>query len=84
MLFLTGTDLVNALVLLSGIIMLPTNLYIVYAVAKGDSIELRIIFILLIIHIIIIIHTGSLHLIFDFPAPTLMYCAVDCVHASFG
>ncbi|XP_039748981.1 RDS/peripherin-like protein xRDS35 [Pararge aegeria] len=38
-LFLTGTDLVNAFVLLSGIIMLPTHLSIVYAIAKGEIVD---------------------------------------------
>ncbi|XP_034824466.1 uncharacterized protein Tsp33B [Maniola hyperantus] len=40
-LILTGTDVVNALVLLLGIIMLPVNLYIIYAVAKGEEIDVK-------------------------------------------
>lgn len=39
MLMMTGTDIINAFVLLSGIIMLPTNVYIVYCIAKGKKIE---------------------------------------------
>ncbi|XP_061378001.1 peripherin-2-like [Danaus plexippus] len=38
MLVLTGTDLVNAVVLLSGILMVPTNVYIVYSIATGQKI----------------------------------------------
>ncbi|KAJ8731993.1 hypothetical protein PYW08_014723 [Mythimna loreyi] len=37
-LVLTGTDIINAVVLLSGIIMLPTNVYILCAVARGKKI----------------------------------------------
>ncbi|CAK1604285.1 unnamed protein product [Parnassius mnemosyne] len=38
-LLLTGTDLVNAFLLLSGIIMLPTNVHILYSIAKGIRID---------------------------------------------
>ncbi|XP_052738607.1 RDS/peripherin-like protein xRDS35 [Bicyclus anynana] len=38
-LFLTGTDFVNACVLLSGIIMLPTHLSALYAIANGETID---------------------------------------------
>ncbi|XP_068630678.1 tetraspanin-6 [Battus philenor] len=41
MLMLTGTDLVNAFVLLSGIIMLPTNVHILYSIAYGTRIDPR-------------------------------------------
>ncbi|KAJ8732785.1 hypothetical protein PYW07_015384 [Mythimna separata] len=37
-LVITGTDIINAIVLLSGIIMLPTNVYILCAVARGKKI----------------------------------------------
>lgn len=38
-LMLTGTDVVNAIVLLSGIIMLPTNVHILCSIANGRRIE---------------------------------------------
>ncbi|XP_013177675.1 PREDICTED: tetraspanin-6-like isoform X1 [Papilio xuthus] len=37
----TGTDLVNAFVLLSGIITLPTNVHILYSIAYGIRVELK-------------------------------------------
>ncbi|XP_047527303.1 RDS/peripherin-like protein xRDS35 [Vanessa atalanta] len=40
-LFFTGTDLVNAVVLLTAIIMLPPNFYQLHAIAHGNKIELH-------------------------------------------
>ncbi|XP_045513104.1 peripherin-2-like [Pieris brassicae] len=42
LLFLTGMDLVNAVVLLSGLIMLPTNIFILNHIAKGKKLDLRL------------------------------------------
>ncbi|XP_045446401.1 uncharacterized protein LOC123654546 [Melitaea cinxia] len=39
MIFSTGTDLVNAVVLLSAIVMLPPNFYSLHAIANGKKIE---------------------------------------------
>ncbi|XP_038210535.1 photoreceptor outer segment membrane glycoprotein 2-like [Zerene cesonia] len=39
MLFFTGTDLVNALILLSGILMMPTTLFIMNSIATGKKIN---------------------------------------------
>ncbi|XP_026739872.1 photoreceptor outer segment membrane glycoprotein 2-like [Trichoplusia ni] len=39
MLLLTGTDIINAIVLLSGIIMLPTNVHILCNIANGRKID---------------------------------------------
>ncbi|CAH2107259.1 unnamed protein product [Euphydryas editha] len=39
MIFSTGTDLVNAVVLLSAIVMLPPNFYSLHAIANGKRIE---------------------------------------------
>ncbi|CAD0198244.1 unnamed protein product [Chrysodeixis includens] len=39
MLLLTGTDIINAIVLLSGIIMLPTNVHILCNIANGKKID---------------------------------------------
>ncbi|KAG6446430.1 peripherin-2 isoform X2 [Manduca sexta] len=39
MLIITGTDLVNAFVLLSGIIMLPTNVHMLYSIASGKKLD---------------------------------------------
>ncbi|XP_047020573.1 peripherin-2-like [Helicoverpa zea] len=38
-LMLTGTDIINAIVLLSGIIMLPTNVHILCSIANGKRID---------------------------------------------
>ncbi|XP_075971200.1 uncharacterized protein LOC142973414 [Anticarsia gemmatalis] len=38
-LVLTGTDMINAVVLLSGIIMLPTNVHMLCAIANGQKID---------------------------------------------
>ncbi|CAH1644355.1 unnamed protein product [Spodoptera littoralis] len=40
-LMLTGTDVVNAIVLLSGIIMLPTNVHILCSIANGRRIDYK-------------------------------------------